>query len=134
MTEQPEEFRPRFGRVLRADGTTQVCYFRPAANEEDVFEPVDPSTEKVIELKPGDSISFDRLGAHQGIRVLRGDNQMHEGRTRPGWRNKMDENQNSQPRHRRDSSWAGVVKGIITLFVLGGFILGMAWGFKAIFG
>lgn len=124
MSDDAEEFRPRFGHVLRSNGRTQPVYYHPDPEEADAFVALDPADDSEIELYPGDTLHFDRLAPHQSIYVVKTDGEKQRGRTKNGWRGaKMEEQKQKDP----NGWWKGLVvlAGICAIVVLT--IAGVNW-------
>lgn len=136
MSEIPEELRPRFGKVVRADGTETPIYYHPFEGEGDAFLALDPKTDQPVKLHPGDTIHFDKIGSHQTIMVERPNGAPRRGKTPEGWsqddmKRKIKKEIDMENNQKDPNGW---IKGLATLFVLGGFVLGMVWGINAILG
>lgn len=121
-----EESRPRFGKVVRQDGSESPIYYHPFDGQPDAFIALDPKTDEPVQLHAGDTIHFDVIGSHQTILVERPNGETREGRTHRGWEKKKEH----AMREQKDPN--GWIKGLVTLLTLGAFILGMVWGIHTI--
>ena len=61
----PEETRPRFGMLTRADGSTEFIVFHQVTKDQ--FVPKLASTEQIVLLGPGDRIKVDVIGPGQCV-------------------------------------------------------------------
>lgn len=63
-----EPVRPRFGQLVRADGTTVPLVFQQT-DDPTVFVGVHAGTEEPVPFGPGDSLKVDVIGAGQAVRL-----------------------------------------------------------------
>ena len=62
-----DETRPRFGQILRADGSTAPVVFRQLPDEPTRFEALNAADESPVAVGKGDRLSVDVIGPGQSV-------------------------------------------------------------------
>jgi len=70
----PEETRPRYGRVIRYDGSYEPVVFHPTVEDPKIFRAKLVGTNEDLKAASGDMVKIDVLGPGQAVTwIMRGD-------------------------------------------------------------
>lgn len=75
-----EQVRPRFGHIIRADGSKVLLVFHPTDHDPRTFRGVDAATELPPTFGEGDVLHVDAIGPNQSV-VMDDGPSIHNNRT-----------------------------------------------------